>query len=267
MEMLQTGEYPPIVRNRPSGMADNHQAYVVTVARIIERMEAEGMPAAELQRRARLGKYYIRDLKRGVDQPDKKGYPKEDKLKAIARALRTSVAYLRGETDDPAGTDEAAGDSPETPPVDIVRRANLRLVQRNAPLPNVGERTVPIKKVTGGAKGGIILMAEDPVDYAPRPPAIAAARDAWVYRNMDPAMWPAFEIDDPVYVLPSRPWSDGNYVLATIEGEAFLRRVNKSDDDAVWLEQFAPRKVTRVVRSKIDKIERVLRYPELLAGA
>jgi hypothetical protein len=273
MENLQTGEYPPFRKSRHAGMpsADTgHEAYVETVERIIERMEAEGMSDAELQRRVRdrgvkVGKYYMRDLKRGVGRPDKRGYPKDDKLRAIAAVLRTSVAYLRGASDDPTATDDEPNDPSQAVAMDTARPANLRSTIRQVPLPDVGERTVPIRKVTGGAKGGIILMAEDPVDYAPRPPALAAAQDAWAYRNSDPTMAPAFEIDDPVYVVPSRPWSTGNYALVTMGGEAFLRRVDRLDETAVWLEQFTPPQVQRVARARIDKIERVLRHAEVLA--
>lgn len=67
-----------------------------TLARIASLVHAKGWTIAGFLRHAGLNKNMFNDWKHGKSSPEKH-------LPAIARALGTTEAYLRGETDDPAG--------------------------------------------------------------------------------------------------------------------------------------------------------------------
>lgn len=89
---------------------------MVIGARITERMEAMGLSQAELARRVGVSQPTIYNLIHKA----KKG---STKLHIIARVLRTTPAYLTGETDDPAS------DQPEDS-LSAEDREDLSLLQK-----------------------------------------------------------------------------------------------------------------------------------------
>lgn len=248
------------MRDKPL-MVESRQMFIETVNRIYERMDAEGWTAHALSIEIGRNRHYVRDLKRAIEDPKVTGYPKHETLQKIADKLRTSVGYLRGEHDDPTISDTPAAGV--VPRVDRPRRRNLRSTATKASLPDLGEMTVPIIKATGTSKGGF-RMSEDKIGYGPRPPSIANDPDAYIVRILDDTLWPAFEIDDPAYVVPTRPWAVGNYVLVTVGEDSVIRRIAKMDAQTLWLQQHKPDRTVRLSRAEISRIERVLRYPELM---
>lgn len=69
----------------------------VLAQRVRERMGVIGITQAELARRAVVNRSFVSDLQRG-----RKAVVREDALARFATALRCSVAYLVGESDDPS---------------------------------------------------------------------------------------------------------------------------------------------------------------------
>ncbi|MCJ2092166.1 MULTISPECIES: helix-turn-helix transcriptional regulator [unclassified Methylobacterium] len=69
----------------------------VLAQRVRERLVAVGITQAELARRAFVNRSFVSDLQRG-----RKAVIREDALARFATALRCSVSYLVGESDDPS---------------------------------------------------------------------------------------------------------------------------------------------------------------------
>ncbi|MCW9033938.1 MAG: hypothetical protein OQJ97_06925 [Rhodospirillales bacterium] len=71
-----------------------------SLKRILNRMDDLGQTPQALSIAIGRDRGYVRDLKRSLEQPDKKFFPKHETLVAIARELDCSVNYLLLETDE-----------------------------------------------------------------------------------------------------------------------------------------------------------------------
>ena len=141
--------------------------YVTVVNRIVSAMRAAGLNPNSLSEMANRKRGYIRDLVRGLDDPTKAGVPKQDALEGIQRATGHSVAWLRGETDDPSV--DAADLVPDTPQQrNVVARMKTLSEAGQKKIEGAVEMMTPrIIKVTGKQDEILYDGPERRVNYYP----------------------------------------------------------------------------------------------------
>lgn len=92
----------------------------------------------------------------------------------------------------------------------------------------------------------------DPVDFAPRVPALNGIRDAFALYVDDEAMAPRYEVGELVYIHPGRPPERGrDCVIELQDGRLIVRRFVAQGRQGVELETFAPPRQEEINRAEI----------------
>jgi len=109
----------------------------------------------------------------------------------------------------------------------------------------------------------------DVIDYAPRPPALAAAKNIYAIFVMNDSMHPAYESGACVYVSPDKPARAGDYVIVQVkaangESEALFKRLKRQDDRVLVLTQYNPAKDIRIAQTDVIAVHRVYTFNELI---
>ncbi|MEQ5789055.1 S24 family peptidase [Erythrobacter sp. NFXS35] len=236
-------------------------------ARIQERLSATGKSAHAVSREIKAGLGYVRDL---LD-PDKGGFPRADKLNALARALDTTTDYLTGET------------SIARPVLSEVSFADRRLNWRGPPsdlppIPLVGTgdcATIEFKDESGHMLEveRCSFDSDHTVRMIARPPALEGARDLYAIYFHGESMMPRYEPGEVGIVDPTRPPGPGDYVLVQINsGEddhvtsVLVKRLVRANTRELVLEQFNPAATFSVPRARVVRFHRILQQTDLLFG-
>lgn len=264
--MIGQVETSTILFHRP--LWDIPQMDKVTLRRRIqERLDATGKSAHAVSLEIGAGQGYVRDL---LD-PAKGGFPRADKLNALARALDTTSDYLTGTTNSPQ------------PILSEVKFADHRLDWRGPqvdlpPIPLVG--TGDCASIQFEDQGGQLLDiercsfdADHTVRMIARPPALQGARDLYAIYFQGESMMPRFEPGEVGIVDPTRPPAPGDYVLVQLNnGEedhvtsVLVKRLVRATTRELVLEQFNPPATFTVPRSRVARMHRILQQTDLLFG-
>lgn len=256
--------------------------------RIIERMNELGISQAEVARRGRFNRAFLSDLLRGRKQSI---HPSN--YTPLAKALLTTPLYLRTGTKpsseeltaledewtfsgvQPAPEPEPDPDpDPEGPEIpeedldalntafdDLAFRPSRRTKQR---------KTVPAFR-SGGRHDGAALLTDPAIDQMPVPPEGLLAK-LYAVAVSDGTMSPRYEPGDFVYAQleGTRTWPlsvrPKDYVVVRAQGRsgkeyvtvAFVRQLLRVTDDEVVVRQFNPNIETRLPRSSVFGIDRII---------
>ena len=156
-------------------------------------------------------KYYLNDVAKAADRE----IPEKD-LQTIAINLETTVAYLRGETDDPAFH-----------------------------LSSVGMNTLPVEEqgmrpVYGTASAGLGIIAEQQtLGYERVSPEHDTDEYFWLIVSGD-SMSPVFTDKDLVLVQKDAPVESGSIMVIIVDDDdGFIKQVSVADD-TITLHSFNP---------------------------
>lgn len=253
--------FPPSLWNNPQ------MDKALLRERVQERLTALGKSAHAVSLEIGAGQGYVRDL---LD-PAKGGFPRSDKLNALARALDTTSDYLTG-TSDNAG--------PVLSEVTVVdRKIDLRGAQADLPpIPLVGTgdcATIQFETATGAMLEveRCSFNSDHTVRMIARPPALKGARDLYAIYFHGESMMPRFEPGEVGIVDPSRPAGPGDYVLVQLNnGEedhvtsVLVKRLVRASSRELVLEQFNPPATFTVPRGRVARAHRILPQTDLLFG-
>lgn len=235
--------------------------------RIAERLEATGKSAHAVSGEMGAGLGYVRDL---LD-PAKGGFPRADKLNALARALDTTSDYLTGITASPeqvlsevAFSDrrmEWRGAQPDFPPIPLVGTGDCANIQ----FEDSTGQLLDIERCSFDADHTVRMIA--------RPPALQGARDVYAIYFQGESMMPRFEPGEVGIVDPSRPPAPGDYVLVQLNNgqedhvtSVLVKRLVRSGPRELVLEQFNPPATFTVPRARVARVHRILQQTDLLFG-
>jgi hypothetical protein len=235
--------------------------------RIQERLEATGKSARGVSLEIGAAEGYVRDL---LD-PRKGGFPRSDKLEALARALNTTTDYLCGKISSPEQvlsevtiTEQSLawrGPQPDLPPIPLVGTGDCATIRFAT---QTGEM-LEIERCSFDADHTVRLIA--------RPPALRGARDLYAIYFHGESMMPRFEPGEVGIVDPTRPAAPGDYVLVQLnDGESdhvtsvLVKRLVRSSARELVLEQFNPPVIFTVPRSRVARVHRILPQTDLLFG-
>ena len=145
--------------------------------------------------------------------------------------------------------------------------------QQEAPATAVMPRDIPVMGVAVGGEHTDFSLNGAVVDYARRPPGLAATRGIFAVYVVGSSMSPRFEEGEMIYLNPNRPPIAGDDVViemaAMIEGEAgdcFLKRLVRRTATHLHCRQFNPaRDDLRYPLATIYRVYRVIPVTELLA--
>ncbi len=259
----------PFADNLP---ADTH----ITVRRIFERLDSinraggfRSMRAISVEAFGEAGQDYLRTLKR---RPTTK--VALDYLKPIAKAMDCSVAFLQGETDDPA----------RGPGGDLV--SNLDPESKNSPTPGIASKSHTSSDVdtaiqSGKAPGtqaippasGVSAPFDLPVygygkagaegfflDFATvqrldqRPSYFLGNGEAYRLVIHGESLEPVARHGDYADVDPTRPARSGDdVVVQTEDGQVLIKRLKKQSDSEISVEQFNPPKTLKFKTAKLKQ--------------
>lgn len=153
--------------------------------------------------------------------------------------------------------------------------SNARL-EGNAPVAVASTRDVPVvasRPITWGIMA--VNLAAAPVDFVPRPAALATNRSVWALTLADASMTPRFDPGERLYCDPTRPPPIGGYVVLLLqqrdddppgEQRAMVGRLTATSARDVEIETLSPPNRHSVPTEQIHTIARVLTLAELLGG-
>ena len=236
-------------------------------ARIQERLDATGKSAHAVSLEIGAGQGYVRDL---LD-PAKGGFPRADKLNALARALDTTSDYLTGTANSPQPllsevliSDRRLdwrGPLPDLPPIPLVGTGDCATIQ----FQDEGGQMLDVERCSFDADHTVRMIA--------RPPALQGARDLYAIYFQGESMMPRFEPGEVGIVDPTRPAGPGDYVLVQLNnGEedhvtsVLVKRLVRASARELVLEQFNPAAVFTVPRARVARVHRILPQTDLLFG-
>lgn len=236
-------------------------------ARIQERLTATGKTAHAVSIEIGAGQGYIRDL---LD-PSKGGYPRADKLNALARALGTTADFITGVSANPRQIESEAF---------FVEDVNLsKFTQKALPgIPLVGTGDCAVLAITD-AEGRTLEIercsfdADHTLRLITRPPALAGNTAAYAIYFHGESMMPRFEPGEVGIVDPTRPSGPGDYVLVQLcDGESdevtsvLVKRLVRANAREIELEQFNPPMRFVITRDQVARLHRIVPSTELLFG-
>jgi phage repressor protein C with HTH and peptisase S24 domain len=104
-----------------------------------------------------------------------------------------------------------------------------------------GRADIPV--IAGTADGaGLVVQADRPVDFVPRPPQLAAVPDAYAVYMAGTAMSPRLEPGWLLYVHPARPPAPGNAVVVRrADGHAQVGLYVGAGPKGVTIAELAPK--------------------------
>jgi len=208
--------------------------------RIRERRRELGLTQAELGERVGMKQQSIQSVEDGKAQRPRK-------LREIARALRTSEAFLLGETSNDEGP----------------------LEERLSLTPNASEphpvplmsRTIPILGRGAGGVDGMFVLNGEKVGEVRAIPPLEQVPNAYAVYVFGDSMEPRFSSGEIVYVDPVRPPRRGDDVVVQLKAErdgdppaGYIKRFLRQTADQVVLQQFNPEQEVTFPAERVFRI-------------
>jgi hypothetical protein len=252
---------PPCVWNNP------HMDKATLRTRIQDLLTATGKSAHAVSLEIGAAPGYVRDL---LD-PEKGGFPRSDKLQALARALDTTTDFLTGVSANPKPllSEVSIGDRrldwngprPDLPPIPLVGTGDCASIK----FEDESGAMLDVERCSFDGDHTVRMIA--------RPPALQGARDLYAIYFHGDSMMPRFEPGEVGIVDPKRPPAPGDYVLVQLtDGEedhvvsVLVKRLVRSTAAEIMLEQFNPAAIFAVPRHRIARVHRILPQTDLLFG-
>jgi hypothetical protein len=191
----------------------------------------------------------IRDIRRGKEVG-------AERLRALARALETSVDYLLGVSEKADNTEF----NPESMDKDI---------------PVYGTALGASEDIWEDHKGEVAIEQTDlntgeVIDYFRRPPSLRDRRDVYVLYTAGDSMSPAYEEGSPILVDPRQPPSLRDYVVAYLRdtddeyaSAVLIKRLVRRSSSFVELEQYNPPAIFRMDAKRFRAMHRVKPWGEV----
>ena len=180
---------------------------------------------------------------------DNGALPEEDhKLNNISSQPAPSV------TEDTAPKDEGVVGSP------------FRPVE---PLPyEPTARDIPVRGVGAANRQGEFQLVEGPIDHAPRPAGIPAAKDVYALYVVGDSMFPRYKPGTRIYVSPHRLPLIGDDVVIQIHEEdgsvrAMVKTLVRQTSTKYVLEQYNPKGTMEIAKAHNVFVHRVFETNEL----
>lgn len=133
-------------------------ARAIISQRIRQRRDEEGLGLAELGRLIDTDRQVIAHWERGAQKP------REDKMLVLAKALKTSISYLYGETDDPRpAPDWFTGQGPTSEMEARLEQARVKLAEVTELLglgPKVSPERAELQRIASTSARGSTLHPE-----------------------------------------------------------------------------------------------------------
>ena len=206
---------PPMAKGYTSAQ---RQAFKERFAQLMER---RGLNQSEIIRRMKLAGFTVSTASMS-QWAGGTHIPSHAALIALANILGTTDDYLLGRS--PAGEFQPK-------------------IEQTKP---VNGRDFP---VYGSAEGGdgIMLLDNDPIEYAPRPGILLGVQGAFSVYVVNDSMSPAFDPGDRIHIHPARPVIPGSYVLFIRQDmngnrHALIKKLVRATQKAWRVEQFNPPK-------------------------
>jgi hypothetical protein len=235
--------------------------------RIQERLTATRKSAHAVSLEIGAGQGYVRDL---LD-PAKGGYPRADKLNALARALGTTTDFLTGVSTNAQQVQSEVtiadrrldwrGPLPDLPPIPLVGTGDCATMQ----FADETGAMLDVERCSFDADHTVRMIA--------RPPALQGARDLYAIYFHGESMMPRFEPGEVGIVDPTRPAGPGDYVLVQLNnGEedhvtsVLVKRLVRTSARELVLEQFNPPATFTVPKARVARVHRILPQTDLLFG-
>lgn len=218
------------------------------IERINSRLEALGKSAREVSMASTGTPDTIRNIQRGAT-----ANPKAATIAKIATELKTTSAWLLGETND--SQPQAASE---------ITLAPVTLPDRQA-MP----ADVPVYGTAAASHlNGAFQLEPGIVDFVRRPPALAGATDVYALYIEGTSMEPRYQQGDLVFIHPHRPPRAGDTVIVQMELaphqiEASIGYLRRRTANHVVLGKLNPEAEVELKRERVRAIHRVLSVNEL----
>lgn len=195
--------------------------------------------------------------------------PKEPRLRAMAKALNTTVEYLTGESDNPApmlsevGVADRLldwrGQEPHLPGIPLVGTGDCADLEVRT---ETGD-TVHVERSS--------FEADYVVRFIERPMALRGNDKAYAIYFHGSSMEPRFFAGEVGIVDPTRPCAPGDFVIVQLnDGESddvvsvLVKRLIRQSSREVVLEQYNPALTFSVPRSRVRHLHRIVPPTEQL---
>ncbi len=221
------------------------------IDRIEKRLAALGLNGTAASRAAGLNPGAIRDLKRAVDGKKSMQGVRYQTLEALAPVLKTSVAWLQD------------GSGPESLEDD-------QQYARPAPKPAAPTLDIPIMGTAAGTLGsGAFQFTTDPIEFVPRPQALANAKGIYGVYVVNDSMAPEHKPGDLRIAHPGRHPLPGDTVLVQVQVrpdapiETYIKTLVKITATMVVCTQLNPPATIEFRTSTVRSVHKILTTKEL----
>lgn len=251
-------------KNIPRGDTGNMPETNELHEKISRRLQEIGMTARAASLAATGKPDAITMIRRGAT-------PSATRLMQLADVLGVEPSYLMGNV--------------TPPPSSIIFPSTARNAPEMPIVPRGLARDVPIYGTALGADlelkdnghhdvETMHIMMNEVLDYARRPPSMAARRDIYAVFVVGDSMYPRWSSGELAFVDPKRPPSIGDDVILQLRNRnnteedeievALIKRLQRRTGSGVKLEQFNPPLDFSLDVDRIASIHRVIPYSELL---
>lgn len=131
------------------------------------------------------------------------------------------------------------------------------------------QHLMPVFGLAAASVRGNFTMSNDPIEWVPRPRALAHVRDAYALTVTGSSMEPRYFPGDVVFIHPGREPNAGDHVVIqeSIDGGTMvsIKRFDRKTPEYIFATQYNPLSELRFLREKVKYIHRVL-TPNEVAG-
>ena len=225
--------------------------------RVVETRAKLGISQAEVGARAGVSQQAVLKVENGQTRRPKW-------LPELAEALGVSADWLRkGEgSPSPDATDDLLS------PQSNVTKSPQPVAR--FPVADKSSQRVPVRGTAAGAISGAFQLETDIVDYAPRPPGIADAKNVYALYIRGTSMEPCYWDGQRIYVHPDRPARIGDHVIVQCQdGEhlpvvAYCKKLVRRTEEWLHLAQYNPECTIKVKATTVMAVHLVLPWDEVI---
>ncbi len=169
----------------------------------------------------------------------------------LAQPLGIEPRHLLPDSPDPL----AAIPQPSAP----VKATPVPRAPRALPTGGLAPDLIPVR---GAARGGLeqeMFLEDGPIDYAPRPPCLAQARDAYALYVVGDSMMPRFRPGMLLFVNPHRPpRREAGVVVIKQNSVVLIKEYVELKEDRLVLHQHNPDCFLEILRNEVTSFHCVV---------